>query len=154
MKLDLLFEIEVPKPWPNGRRQAEQEKWREAVEQIVHADRHGFSTVWCVEHHFRVERSHCSAPEVLLGHAAALTQNIRLGEGVALLPKPFNHPVRLAERAAALDILSNGRVEFGTGRSTRFEQDGFCVPPAEARAMWDEAVRMIPKMWTQEKFSH
>jgi len=77
-----------------------------------------------------------------------------MGHGVALLPKPFNHPVRLAERAAALDILSNGRVEFGTGRSTLFEQDGFCVDVKESVAQWEEALAMIPKMWTEEKFSH
>ena len=67
-----------------------------------------------------------------------------MGQGMVLLPKPFNHPVRVAERTAVLDILSNGSVEFGTGRSTLFEQDGFAINPKEAVAMWEEAVRIIP----------
>jgi len=154
MKIDLLYELELPKPWAEGQRKGEQRVYREALEQIELADKLGFSTVWMVEHHFRVERSHCSAPEVFLGAASQRTKNIRMGHGVALLPKPFNHPVRLAERAAALDILSNGRVEFGTGRSTLFEQDGFCVDVKESVAQWEEALAMIPKMWTEEKFSH
>ena len=125
MKLDLLYEIEVEKPWPEGQRKAEQQAYWEALEQIERADEAGFNIVWMVEHHFRVERSHCSGPEVFLGAAAMRTKNIRMGHGVVLLPKPFNHPVRVAERAAVLDILSNGRVELATGRSTPYEQDGF-----------------------------
>ena len=128
MKLDLLYEIEVEKPWPEGQRKAEQQAYWEALEQIERADEAGFNIVWMVEHHFRVERSHCSGPEVFLGAAAMRTKNIRMGHGVVLLPKPFNHPVRVAERAAVLDILSNGRVELATGRSTPYEQDGFDVP--------------------------
>jgi len=154
MKLDLLYELEVRKPWTNGQRKEEQRIYRDAMEQIELADKMGFSTVWMVEHHFRVERSHCSAPEVFLGAASQRTKNIRMGHDVALLPKPFNHPVRLAERAAALDILSNGRVEFGTGRSTLFEQDGFAIDPAQTVEMWEEAIHMLPKMWTQDSFSH
>jgi alkanesulfonate monooxygenase SsuD/methylene tetrahydromethanopterin reductase-like flavin-dependent oxidoreductase (luciferase family) len=154
VKLDLLYELEAPKPWPEGQRKAEQHAYKEALEQIELADKVGFSTVWMVEHHFRVERSHCSAPEVFLGAASQRTKNIRMGHGVALVPKPFNHPIRLAERAAALDILSDGRVEFGTGRSTLFEQDGFRVDVKESVAMWREALDMIPKMWTEEKFSY
>jgi alkanesulfonate monooxygenase SsuD/methylene tetrahydromethanopterin reductase-like flavin-dependent oxidoreductase (luciferase family) len=154
MKLDLLYEIEAPMPWPDGQRKREQRAWKETLEQVELADKVGFNIVWMVEHHFRVERSHCSAPEVFLGAASQRTQNIHLGHGVALLPKPFNHPIRLAERAAALDILSDGRVEFGTGRSTLFEQDGFRVDVNEAVGMWKEALDMIPRMWTEEKFSY
>ena len=154
MKLDLLYEIEVEKPWPEGQRKAEQQAYWEALEQIERADEAGFNIVWMVEHHFRVERSHCSGPEVFLGAAAMRTKNIRMGHGVVLLPKPFNHPVRVAERAAVLDILSNGRVELATGRSTPYEQDGFDVPFAESREMWEEAIRMLPEIWTQDTFSH
>ncbi len=154
MKLDLLYELEMPKPWKDGQRAGEQRVYREAMEQIELADKLGFSTVWMVEHHFRVERSHCSAPELFLAAAAQRTTNIRMGQGVTLLPKPFNHPVRVAERTAVLDILSNGRVEFGTGRSTLFEQDGFGIDPKETVAMWEEAIHIIPKMWMQDTFSH
>jgi alkanesulfonate monooxygenase SsuD/methylene tetrahydromethanopterin reductase-like flavin-dependent oxidoreductase (luciferase family) len=82
------------------------------------------------------------------------TERIRIGHGVVLLPDRFNHPIRVAERAAALDIVSNGRLEFGTGRSSGYEQEGFRVPPDESRAQWQEALEMIPRMWERRPFSH
>src|SRR5439155_21140038 len=82
------------------------------------------------------------------------TQTTTMAHGVVLLPKPFNHPIRVAERAAALDIVSKGRLEMGTGRSTLYEQDGFNVPPEESRQMWLEAIQLLPKMWTQETTAH
>jgi alkanesulfonate monooxygenase SsuD/methylene tetrahydromethanopterin reductase-like flavin-dependent oxidoreductase (luciferase family) len=107
-----------------------------------------------VEHHFLEEYSHCSAPEVFLAAASQRTKNIRLGFGVMMILPPFNHPVRCAERAAALDILSGGRLEFGSGRSATWtELGGFRCPPDDTKEMWDEALRAIPKMWTQEIFS-
>lgn len=151
MKIDLLYEMEMLKPWgPN----AEYNTYWEAVEQIELADRMGFNTVWEVEHHFLEEFSHSSAPEVFLGAIAQRTQNIRIGQGVALLPWKFNHPIRAAERAAVLDIMSKGRLEFGTGRSSVVEQLGFDMDPADSREMWQEAVRIIPQMWMQERFSY
>ena len=154
MKIDLLYELQLPKPWNKPQHEAEYEVYWQAMEQIELADRMGFDTVWLVEHHFRVERSHSPGPEIFLGAVAQRTKNIRLGHGVVLLPYPFNHPIRVAERAAVLDILSNGRLEFGTGRSTQFEQEGFRIDPAETREMWREALEMIPKMWMNETFSH
>ena len=68
------------------------------------------------------------------------TERIRIGHGVTLLPHSFNHPIRVAERVATLDILSKGRVEFGTGRSSGYEQAGFGVPVEESRAQWQEAL--------------
>ena len=77
------------------------------------------------------------------------TQQIRLGHGVVQVPAGFNHPVRTAERAAALDIMSNGRLEFGTGRSITLEElGGFNIPLEDSRPMWREAVELIPKLWT------
>ncbi len=154
MKIDLLYELQMPKPWAKPQHLGEYEVYWQAMEQIELADRVGFDTVWLVEHHFRVERSHSAAPEIFLGAVAQRTKNIRLGHGVVLLPYAFNHPIRVAERAAVLDILSNGRVEFGTGRSTLFEQEGFRVDPAQTRDMWREALEIIPKMWMNETFSH
>ena len=95
------------------------------------ASRSGWDAFWTVEHHFLEEYSHCSNPEVLYGAIAAQTERIRLGYGVRLMPKPYNHPVRTAESAAVLDLISNGRVDFGTGRSsTRAELEGFGIDPA------------------------
>ena len=154
MKIDLLYEIQVPGPWTQNQREAEQRAYWNVVEQIEMADRMGFDTVWLVEHHFQRERAHSSAPEVFLGAISQRTKNIRIGHGVVLLPYPFNHPIRVAERAAVLDIMSNGRLEFGTGRSGAFEQEGFGIKPEETRALWREALEIIPKMWTQETFSY
>ena len=154
MKIDLLYELQVPKPWTTPQYVGEQRVFMHSLDQIERADALGFDTVWMVEHHMREERSHCSAPEVFLGAVSQRTNNIRLGHGVVLLPFPFNHPVRVAERVAVLDLISNGRVEFGTGRSTRFEQEGFLIEYGQTRGMWREALEIIPKMWMQERFSH
>jgi alkanesulfonate monooxygenase SsuD/methylene tetrahydromethanopterin reductase-like flavin-dependent oxidoreductase (luciferase family) len=151
VKIDLIYELQMPRPWTSPT--AESDCFWQAIEQIKLADAVGFDTVWAVEHHFQTEYSHCSAPEVFLGAVSQQTDRIRLGHGVVLLPPPFNHPVRVAERVATLDILSRGRVEFGVGRSARGEQAGFEVPAEDSREMLLEALAAIPKMWTSEKFS-
>ena len=152
MKIDLLYELQMPKPWDGPN--AEAEMFWESMAQIELADQVGFDTVWCVEHHFQTEYAHSSAPEVFLAAVSQRTQSIRIGHGVVLLPYPFNHPIRVAERIATLDILSRGRVEFGTGRSGLHEQGGFEIPSDESRAMWQEALSIIPKMWATDSFSH
>ena len=149
MKFDLLYELQAPKPHDE---RTEYRCYHQALEQIELADRLGFDTVWAVEHHFLTEFAHSSAPEVFLAAASQRTKRIRIGHGVVLLPHKFNHPVRVAERAAALDILSDGRLEFGTGRSSQFEQAGFEIDTDESRAMWQESLEMIPRMWTEDPF--
>ncbi len=150
MKFGIFHELSVGKPWHD---RSEFEVYHNALEQVELADQLGFDQAWAVEHHFLEEYSHCSAPEVFLAAAAARTKNIRLGHGVMMVLPPFNHPARCAERAAALDIVSNGRLEFGTGRSATWtELGGFRCDPDVTKEMWDEAVRAIPKMWTQETF--
>jgi len=89
---------------------------------------------------------------VFLSAVSQRTKRIRIGHGVVLLPHRFNHPVRVAERAAALDILSNGRLEFGTGRSSQYEQAGFEIASERSRDMWRESLEIIPRMWTEDPF--
>ena len=120
MKFALFYEIPVARPWTKGK---EHKAYKDVVEQAVLGDQLGFHSFWTVEHHFLEEFSHCSNPEVLYGHIAARTKNLRLGYGVRLLPKPYNHPVRTAESVAVLDLLSDGRVEFGVGCAD-FDNDG------------------------------
>jgi alkanesulfonate monooxygenase SsuD/methylene tetrahydromethanopterin reductase-like flavin-dependent oxidoreductase (luciferase family) len=151
MKFDLLYELQLPKPHDA---RSEYRCYQEALAQIELADRLGFDTVWAVEHHFLVEFAHSSAPEVLLAAAAERTQRIRIGHGVVLLPDRFNHPIRVAERVAALDLVSGGRVEFGTGRSSQYEQEGFGIDTARSREMWQEALEIIPRMWTEDPFEY
>ena len=152
MKFGLMYEIQIPEPHYPG---IEQERYNQVLAQVDLADEVGFDYVWTVEHHFLKEFSHCSAPEVLYGAISQRTKRIRIGHAVALLPNQYNHPVRVAERAAVLDIVSNGRMDLGTGRSTTLiEMDGFEVDPEETRAQWEEAISIIPRMWTEDPFSH
>ena len=141
MKFGLMYEIQIPEPHYPG---VEQERYKQIMAQVELADEEGFDYFWTVEHHFLNEFSHCSAPEVLYGALSQRTRRIRIGHAVALLPGQYNHPVRVAERAAVLDILSDGRMDLGTGRSTTLiEMDGFEVNPADTKAQWEEAISMI-----------
>jgi alkanesulfonate monooxygenase SsuD/methylene tetrahydromethanopterin reductase-like flavin-dependent oxidoreductase (luciferase family) len=146
----LFYEIPVARPWS---RTSELEAYRNTIEQVVHAESMGWHAMWSVEHHFLEEYSHCSNPEVLYGAIAARTERMRIGYGVRLMPSPYNHPVRSAESAAVLDLISNGRVEFGTGRSTtRAELEGFGVNPHDTRSMWREAVEHVVGCWTNDEY--
>ena len=150
MKFALFYEIPVARPWTPGK---EHQAYKDTIEQAVLGDQMGFHAFWTVEHHFLEEYSHCSNPEVLYGAVAALTKNIRIGYGVRLLPKPYNHPIRTAESVAVLDLVSDGRVDFGTGRSsTRAELEGFDVDPDETRLMWREALGHIVGAWTEDEY--
>ena len=151
MKFALFYEIPVARPWSPGKEYA---AYKNVLEQAVLADQVGFHGFWTVEHHFLEEFSHCSNPEVLYGAVAARTQKLRIGYGVRLLPSPYNHPVRSAESAAVLDLISDGRVEFGTGRSaTRAELEGFGIDPHQTREMWAEALEHIVGCWTNDEYS-
>ena len=154
MKLDLFYEIDVPRPWegefPQNQRHAEQEAYREALEQIRFADSLGFHTVWLVEHHFREGRSHCPTPEAVHGALSQITENLRLGFGVTLAPFGFTHPARIAEKVATIDVLSRGRVEWGVGRSTPMEQMAFGVDRDSSKEQMVEAVKVVTKMWRDE----
>jgi alkanesulfonate monooxygenase SsuD/methylene tetrahydromethanopterin reductase-like flavin-dependent oxidoreductase (luciferase family) len=148
MKFALFYEIPVARPWAVD---SEHRAFKNTLEQAVLGEQAGFESFWTVEHHFLEEYSHCSNPEVLYGAVAARTSRMRIGYGVRLGPKPYNHPVRSAESAAVLDLISDGRVEFGTGRSsTRTEMEGFGLHPNDTREMWREAVGHIVHCWTRD----
>src|SRR6266481_4994773 len=140
MRFGLFYEHQMPRPWDDG---GEERRLLDALEQIELADRVGFDYVWEVEHHFLEEYSHSSAPEVFLAAASQRTKRIRLGHGIVQLPPPFNHPARVAERIATLDLISGGRVEFGTGESSsEAELGGFGIEPADKRNMWREGLQV------------
>jgi alkanesulfonate monooxygenase SsuD/methylene tetrahydromethanopterin reductase-like flavin-dependent oxidoreductase (luciferase family) len=159
VKLDLLYEFQPKiKPWtlphPYGQRDAEQRTYYEAIEEIQLADKLGFNTAWVVEHHFRDGRSASPCSEAILGGLALSTERIKLGFGVTLMPFGFIHPARVAEKVATVDVLSRGRVEWGTGRSTPMEQIAFGVPADDrSRDQWREAVEIVVRMWEEELFS-
>src|SRR5579872_6897754 len=123
MKFGIFYEHQLPRPWTDG---VEQKLFQEALDQVELADRLGIDYSWEVEHHFLEEYSHSSAPEVFLAACSQRTTRIRLGHGIVLMPPKYNHPARVAERIAMLDLVSNGRVEWGTGESaTALEMEGF-----------------------------
>jgi len=152
MKFGLIYEIALP-IGEEAKGRTESEVYFETIEQVVRAEELGFEYAWFPEHHFLEDLSRSSVPEVFLAALAQHTQRIRLGHGVVLMPPPFNHPFKVAEKIAALDILSKGRVEFGTGRSITMEElGGFGVPPEHARDMMQEALDLIPRIWRQREF--
>jgi alkanesulfonate monooxygenase SsuD/methylene tetrahydromethanopterin reductase-like flavin-dependent oxidoreductase (luciferase family) len=151
MKFGIFYEHQLPRPWHD---RSEQQLIADALQQIELADKLGFHAVWEVEHHFLEEYSHSSAPEVFLAAAAARTKNIRIGHGVVLTAPGFNHPVRTAERIAMLDLVSQGRVEFGSGESSsEAELGGFHVDPATKREQWEEGLRVAVRAMTETPFT-
>src|SRR3954454_12155634 len=151
MRFGIFYEHQLPRPWEDG---AEHRLLKDALEQVEIADRVGFHCVWEVEHHFLEEYSHSSAPEVFLAAASQRTKRIRLGHGIVQIPPGVNHPARVAERVATLDLISDGRVEFGTGESSSAaELGGFLVDRAEKRAAWEEAIDVISRMFVESPFA-
>ncbi len=152
MRFGIFYEHQNPRPWQGER--DEHKLFKDALEQVEIADRAGFDYVWEVEHHFLEEYSHSSAPEVFLAAASQRTKNIRLGHGIVQLPAAVNHPARVAERIATLDLVSDGRVDFGTGESSSgAELGGFLVERARKREMWEDAIDAITRMFVEEPFA-
>ena len=151
MRFGLFYEHQLP------RAPGERDEGRllaDALEQVELADRLGIDYVWEVEHHFLEEYSHSSAPEVFLAAASQRTSRIRLGHGIVQAPPAVNHPARVAERVATLDLISDGRVEFGTGEgSSQMELGGFGVDRDEKRAQWEESLDAITRMFVEEPFA-
>ena len=151
MKFGLFYEHQIPRPWHEG---AEHQLFQDALAQVELADALGFDYIWEVEHHFLEEYSHSSAPEVFLAACSQRTTQIRLGHGIVLMPPAYNHPARVAERISTLDLVSNGRVEWGTGESaSHIELGGFKVDPKHKREMWAECTRETAKMMTQSPYA-
>mgnify|MGYP001300545999 CR=1 FL=1 len=148
MKLGLLFETQRPY---KDNHVDENRLYKETLEQCVLADEIGLDSVWFVEHHFLTGFSASPCPEVIFGALSQITKNIRIGFGVSILP--YHHPVRVAERVAMVDQLTDGRVELGTGRSNAYEQTGLGVDPRDTRDLWEESISMIPQIWQSEEFS-
>jgi alkanesulfonate monooxygenase SsuD/methylene tetrahydromethanopterin reductase-like flavin-dependent oxidoreductase (luciferase family) len=144
MRFGVFYELQLPRPWAEGD---EHRLFKDALEQVVLADRLGFDYAWQVEHHFLDEYSHSSAPEVFLAAAAVQTKNIRIGHGIRQVIPNYNHPARTAEGLATLDLISDGRVEFGIGEgATRLELGAFGIKAKTKRAMALEAAEQICNM--------
>jgi len=150
MRFGIFYEHQLPRPWAEG---AEERLFHEALDQVELADRLGLDYAWEVEHHFLEEYSHSSAPEVFLAACSQRTKRIRLGHGIVLLPPAYNPPARVAERIATLDLVSHGRVDFGTGESSSLaELGGFGVPVEAKREQWRETLEQIANMLVMDPY--
>jgi alkanesulfonate monooxygenase SsuD/methylene tetrahydromethanopterin reductase-like flavin-dependent oxidoreductase (luciferase family) len=143
VKFGIFYEHQLPRPWDEH---SEYRLLHESLDQIELADRLGYHFAWEVEHHFLEEYSHSSAPEVFLGAASQRTKDIRLGHGIIQLTT--NHPARVAERVATLDLVSHGRVELGIGEgASTTELHPFGRRFRDKRAVWEEAVAALIPMF-------
>ena len=150
MKFGLFYQIQVPKPWDE---ESEARRIWEALDQIAYAEEMGYDSVWFSEHHFRPVWSHNSAPDLTLAAVSQRTSRIRSGVGVVLAP--IHHPLHTAARMATLDILSNGRVDVGLGRTGYpYQLTPYGTKLEDTRGMWEEFAQVLPRMWTEEVFSH
>src|SRR5207302_7277178 len=146
VEFGIFHEFERPPGW------SEAQALEAAFELVDNAERWGLDAVWLAELHFTPERSVLSAPLTLAGAIAARTRRIKIGTAVQVLP--LCHPLQLAEEAATVDHISQGRLIFGVGRS------GFArvyahygVPYAESRERFAETLEIVKRAWTQETFS-
>ena len=150
MRFGVFYELQLPKPWEDN---AEHRLVHEAIEQVQLADRMGIDHAWAVEHHFLDEYSHCSASDVFLTALAAKTERIRVGFGIRQVIPNYNHPSRTAESVAMLDLVSNGRVDFGIGEgATRLELHGYGVQAKRKQALALEAAEQIANMMVLDPY--
>ena len=151
MRFSLIYEAQTT----DASRAGDRRVFEEMVEQSVLAEEMGFDVIWAVEHTALTNYAHMSVPETFLAYLAGRTSRIGLGHGVVCLPPAMNHPVKVAERVACLDILSKGRVHFGVGKGgTQQEAGTFGYDLAELQPMIDESMYLIPKMFVQDEIEH
>lgn len=149
MKFSMIYEAQTADTSPEAERQL----FHDCVEQAVFAEEMGFDRIWAVEHHCLKWYAHMSAPEIFLTWVAARTSRIRLGHGVVCLPFGYNHPLRVAERIATLDILSGGRLDVGAGRgATLQEMSAFGVNPEDTYDQLEESLQIISRCWLKDEF--
>lgn len=145
----------TPGPAAHNSDAEHMELMREAGYAVL-ADKHNWKYAWFGEHHALTEYSHMSAPAPVMGWVAAQTTQIHVGSAITSLPTTKEHPVRIAERAAMLDHITNRRFEFGTGRGAgSHELRTFSgTEPSQTKAMWDEVIHEIPRMWEERDYTY
>jgi alkanesulfonate monooxygenase SsuD/methylene tetrahydromethanopterin reductase-like flavin-dependent oxidoreductase (luciferase family) len=151
MKFGGFYEHQLPRPWA---KESEHQLFKNALEQVELSDRGGYDYIWATEHHFLEEYAHSSAPEVFLAACSQRTKNVRIGHGIVHMPPYINHPARVAERIATLDLVSDGRVEFGAGAgASETELGGFRVPQSEKKDMMIEGFHTAIRMLVEDPFT-
>ncbi len=151
MRFSIIYEAQTDSP----SREDDVRMFRDLVEQVRLAEALDFDVIWAVEHTALTMYAHMSAPETFLAYVAGMTERIGIGHGVICLPPKMNHPVKVAERCATLDILSNGRLHVGFGKGgTEQEAGTFGYAKADLPPMIDEAMRLVPRFWTEDVVEH
>src|ERR1700742_672313 len=151
MKFSIIYEAQMV----DTSRENEAQVFADMVEQCLLAEELGFDCIWAVEHHCLTRYAHMSAPESFLAFIAGATKRIHVGHGVVCLPFNMNHPIKVAERVATLDLLSRGRLHFGVGKGgTPQETGAFGTNLADVTSQVDESMYLIPKMWMQDTIEH
>jgi len=151
MKFGGFYEHQLPRPWA---KESEHQLLKNALEQVELSDHGGYDYVWATEHHFLEEYAHSSAPEIFLTACSQRTKHLRIGHGIVHMPPSINHPARVAERIATLDLVSDGRVEFGAGAgASETELGGFHVPQSEKKEMMLEGFRTAIRMLVEDPFT-
>src|SRR5438132_704262 len=146
MKFGTFHLFQKPPGW------GDEDVFRAELEQIEKAEDLGFDAAWLAEHHFQWYGI-ATDLMVIAGWVAARTQRVRIGTAIVVLP--FHNPVRLAEQAATIDIMSGGRLDFGVGRGYQAaEYAGFGISMDESRARFNEGMEVVLKAWTEETFSY
>lgn len=144
MRFSMIFEAQLANPTPERERQL----IHDCIAQAVYAEEVGFDGVWAVEHHALKRYAHMSAPEIFLTAVAAKTKRIRIGHGVVCMAFNYNYPTRVAERAAMLDIVSNGRLNLGAGRGGTWQEATLCnVDRDHTYAEVEESLKIVSRVW-------
>ncbi len=151
MKFSLIYEAQTI----DSSRAGDRKVFDDMVEQVMLAEEMGFDVVWAVEHTALTNYAHMSAPETFLAFIAGRTTRIHVGHGVVCLPPAMNHPVKVAERIATLDLLSKGRLHFGVGKGgTQQEAGTFGYDLEKLQPQIDEAMYLIPKIMVEDEIEH
>ncbi|GBD02920.1 Alkanal monooxygenase alpha chain [bacterium HR19] len=133
----------------SAKGKTEKQFYEENIELIKYADEIGLQTAWIAEHHFS-EYGVMPSTQVFASYIAGITKRIRIGTGVVVLP--FHHPIRVAEEFAFIDVLSDGRLDFGVGRGYQpHEFEGYGIPISESRNRFEESLQIIKMAWTEEE---
>src|SRR6266446_2407705 len=139
--------------FPSLPGRSETEAFDEAMAQVDAAERWGLDVMWLAEVHFAPERTYLSAPLAIASGIAARTRRMKIGIAVQVLP--LCHPLRLAEEAATVDQVSQGRLIFGVGRSGVVSTyDAYQVPYGESRERFAEIFEIVKKAWSEPWFSY
>ncbi|HLY82676.1 MAG TPA: LLM class flavin-dependent oxidoreductase, partial [Acidimicrobiales bacterium] len=150
MRFSMIFEAQLEDPTP----EREHATIDDCIDQAVYAEEMGFDGIWAVEHHSLVSYSHMPAPEIFLSAVAARTSRVRIGHGAVCMPFGYNHPIRVAERAAMLDVISHGRLNLGAARGATEQEMSLCgVKKEDTEAQVREALRIIARAWRGDTFS-